>query len=250
MPNEGSARERTALVTGMPVRYWVAGAGEPVVLIHGLSGSSRWWVRNIAALAEHFRVYVVDLPGFGGARRLAGRIAFSELSVWLHAWMEVVGLESASLVGHSMGGAIALELAARWPEVVRRLVLAAPAGVPYRATVRGYARPLLAEVRTLDPYFATILLHDALRAGPKTILRAAVELIGQDIRMHAPAVRAPTLLIWGARDALVPPAAGAVLADLLPQSDVLILSPAGHVVMFDASQTFNAAVTHFLLQAT
>ena len=246
MASEGRLRERTARVDGMPVRYRVTGEGEPVVLVHGLSGSSRWWARNVAALSEHFRVYLVDLPGFGAMRYGDVRFALGEAAAWLHAWMEVVDLGSASLIGHSMGGYLCLEVAARWPESVRRLVLVAPAGVPEHAHVRGYALPLLAELRYLDPRFAPTLAYDALRAGPATLLRATVELLAHDARVYAGAVRAPTLLIWGERDALVSSSSGDMLARLIPGARALILPRAGHIVMFDAAGAFDDAVIHFL----
>lgn len=95
---------REAWVGGHRVRYEVVGEGEPVVLVHGLSGSTRWWARNTAALATEYQVYLVDLPGFGAMRRLRRRFVLAEAASWLSAWMEAVGLQSAHLVGHSMGG--------------------------------------------------------------------------------------------------------------------------------------------------
>src|SRR4051812_23367957 len=101
----------------------MVGEGEPVVLVHGLSGSTRWWTRNIGALARGYRVYLVDLPGFGAMHRLRRHFVLAEAASWLVAWMEAVGLENAHLVGHSMGGYVCLQLAAQRPEVVCRLVL-------------------------------------------------------------------------------------------------------------------------------
>ena len=77
---------------GYSVRYEIAGRGEPVVLVHGLSGSTRWWSRNIPALAERYSVYLLDLldlPGFGAMRR---RFVLAEAASWLSDWMGAVGL--------------------------------------------------------------------------------------------------------------------------------------------------------------
>ena len=126
-----------AQVGGWPVRYEAAGEGEPVVLVHGLSGSTRWWSRNISEIAERYRVYLVDLPGFGTMRRLRRRFILAEAADWLSEWMDAAGLERAHLVGHSMGGYICLHLAASRPEAVRRLVLVAPAGVPTGRSMAG-----------------------------------------------------------------------------------------------------------------
>jgi pimeloyl-ACP methyl ester carboxylesterase len=115
-------------VGGRPIRYEVAGEGEPVVLVHGLSGSTGWWARNVAMLAGRYRVYLVDLPGFGAMRRLRRQFALAEAASWLSAWMESVGLGRAHLVGHSMGGYVCLRLAANRPEAVGTLGWEIPRG--------------------------------------------------------------------------------------------------------------------------
>src|SRR3954451_12556185 len=100
----------------------VAGGGAPVVLVHGLCGSGRWWRRNIGALTPHRRVYVVDLIGFG-ASRPRHPFALAEAASYLLQWMDQLELARVSLVGHSMGGLIAADLAADAPKRVDRLVL-------------------------------------------------------------------------------------------------------------------------------
>src|SRR5437660_10013365 len=77
------------------VSYQVVGQGEPIILIHGLSGSSRWWMRNIRALAEHYRLYLIDLPGFGTIRRFA----LDEVASGIVLCVEAVGVKQAHLVG-------------------------------------------------------------------------------------------------------------------------------------------------------
>src|SRR3712207_2346291 len=128
-------------VEGWPVGYEAAGEGEPVVFVHGLSGSTRWWSRNIMGIIERHRIYLVDLPGFGTMRSLRRRFVLAETATWLSEWMEAAGLERAHLVGHSMGGYICLRLAASRPAAVHRLVLVAPAGVPTGRSVVGHLGP-------------------------------------------------------------------------------------------------------------
>src|SRR4051794_19731192 len=104
--NSSRLQRRRAKVGSATIAYEVAGSGPPVVLVHGLSGSGRWWRRNIAALTPHRRVYVVDLIGFG-ASRTRHPFALAEASGYLIRWLEQLELERVSLVGHSMGGLIA-----------------------------------------------------------------------------------------------------------------------------------------------
>ncbi len=228
------------------IGYEVAGEGEPVVLVHGLSGSTRWWSRNVPAIAERHRIYLVDLPGFGTMRSLRRRFVLAETATWLSEWMEAAGLERAHLVGHSMGGYVSVRLAASRPELVRRLVLIAPAGVPAERSMIGHLVPLLLAVRYATPAFIPVLVRDALRMGPSTLLRAARDLLAEDIRGDLRNVEAPTLLVWGENDPLIPPAVGDLLREEIPNSRLLLLRRAGHVPMFDQPKEFDAALLAFL----
>lgn len=238
--------EHTIAVGGYPVRYLVAGAGEPVVLIHGLSGSGLWWRRNVAALAARHAVFLVDLPGFGAMRRSPQPFALDTAMAWLRQWMRAVGLRRANLVGHSMGGYLALRLAAEHPEMVRRLVLAAPACFPSPTFLAAHLLPLATAMRHLAPSFLPLLAYDALRAGPITLLRAARAIVAQDAASDLTSIAAPTLLVWGQHDALVPPSLGDALRQDLPNSRLLVLPRAGHVVMYDQPHAFNTATLTFL----
>lgn len=222
------------------------GEGDPIILVHGLSASSRWWVRNVPALAEHYRVYLVDLPGFGMMRNFFYPFALNEATAWLLAWMEVVGLKQVHLVGHSMGGYICVSVAAQRPEVVRDLVLVCPAGLPGVRTLSGYLVPLLRMISSVTPSFLPVLFYDALRAGPLMFLRAARDLLSKDMHDLLASISVPTLLIWGDNDTLVPVAFGDILRQEIANSRLLVLKKAGHVVMYDRWQEFNAAILAFL----
>lgn len=233
-------------VGGRSVRYRAAGEGEPVVLVHGLSGSSRWWTRNVPALAQRHKVYLVDLPGFGTMRSLRPQFALRDAASWLSAWIEAVGLDRVHLVGHSMGGYICITLAAQHPDRVGRMVLAAPAAISTRRAMPIYLGPLLSEARRVVPSFLPVLVYDALRAGPFTLWRAARDLLASDVQEHLRSVSSPTLLVWGENDSLVPPSIAHVLRADIPGSRLLLLKGAGHVPMFDRPNEFNTAVLSFL----
>lgn len=233
-------------VRGWPIGYESAGEGEPVVMVHGLSGSTRWWSRNVQAIAERHRIYLVDLLGFGMMRGLRRRFVLAETATWLSEWMEAVGLRRAHLVGHSMGGYLSVRLAASRPELVRRLVLVAPAGVPTERSMLGHLVPLLLAARYATPAFMPVLVRDALRTGPMTLWRAARDLLAEDVRGDLRNIEAPTLLVWGENDPLIPPAVGDLLREEIPDSHLLLLQRAGHVPMFDQPKEFDAALLAFL----
>jgi pimeloyl-ACP methyl ester carboxylesterase len=233
-------------VGGWPISYEAAGEGEPVVFVHGLSGSTRWWYRNVRTIAERHRIYLVDLPGFGTMRSLRGRFVLAETATWLSEWMEAAGLERAHLVGHSMGGYASVRLAASRPELVRRLVLVAPAGVPAERSMLGHLVPLLLTVRHAPPAFLAVLVQEALRMGPMTLWRVARDLLAEDVRGDLRNIEAPTLLVWGENDPLIPPAVGDLLREEISNSRLLLLQRAGHVPMFDQPKEFDAALLTFL----
>src|SRR3954451_13212601 len=213
---------RRAKIGPATIAYEVAGSGPPVVLVHGLSGSSRWWRRNIGVLTPYRRVYVIDLIGFG-ASRTRHPFALAEAASHLTQWLDQLELERVSLVGHSMGGLIAAELAADAPARVDRLVLVDPAALPLATHLTTHALSLLRELRTISPSFLPVLLADTLRAGPLTFWRAARALMLADLRPKLALIRAPTLLIWGEHDALVPLAFAQQLAQYLSYDQLVVI---------------------------
>ncbi len=239
------AERRSVSINGVPAYFRVMGHGEPLILVHGLSGSTFWWQHNAPVLAAHYTVYLVDLPGFGAMRRSHQRLLLSQAADWLMNWMQAVGISSAHLVGHSMGGLICIRVAARYPAVVRRLALIAPAGIPSGRSLVGYLFPLLVTLRYTSPRFFPILFYDALRAGMLTLLRATQDLLTQDVRDDLGNIEAPTLLIWGVYDTLVPPAVGSLLRQKIRNARLLLVKRAGHVVMYDRPRECNEALLAF-----
>lgn len=234
------------LVRGQRVRYQVVGSGEPVVLLHGLAGSIRWWRRNVAALAAHHTVYLVNLPGFGSFRRQGLRFTLADGAAWIGDWIDATGIGPCHIVAHSMGGYLTIRLAAARPDIVRRLVLVSPAVIAGTRPIRAYPLALIAAGLAASPTFLPLLALDSLRAGPLTILRAARRLLADDVRHELERVAAPTLLVWGSRDALVPPALGPQVCSALPDGRLLLLPGAGHVSQYDRPREFNAATLDFL----
>lgn len=234
------------------------------MLVHGLSNSTRAWVRNIPELSEGYRLYLVDLPGFGRQslpkrslksrllRRGHGERGFhlSRTAAWLGDWMEATGVGPAHVIGHSMGGYICLRLAVERPEYVQRLVLVSPAGVPTGRSMTGYVVPLLTTARYTDPRFLNIVAYDALRAGPRTLLRAARDIMQGDVREDLGSVAAPTLLVWGRHDDFVPTVLARALREGIPESRLLMMEGGSHIPMFDRAGEFNEAVMRFFAGET
>jgi len=233
-------------VRGREIPYWITGTGPPVVLLHGLGGSSRCWMPSLADLALTHRLVLLDWPGFGRLRRLHRDFALEQATSWLAEWLEAVALRRIDLVGHSMGGYVAARFAARFPEVVERLVLVAPAGIPsgrsllrhVLALPRGSRQHTLASLR--------LLARDMLRTRPGLALRVARDLLAADVRPALGAIRAPTLVAWGAGDAVLSPATGEVFRGLVPDCELVTLEGTGHLPMIHRPREFSAVVAAFL----
>lgn len=234
---------RTARVDGQALRWRQVGAGPPLVLVHGLAGSWRWWRPVLPSLAQRHTVHLLDLPGFG---RLPGvrRFDLDGAVDWVARWTDAAGVAPADVVGHSLGGLVCARLAARHPEVVRRLILVAPAGVPGH-DLAGAALPLARSLLALRPGFLALLARDAARSGLVTTLSAALAVLAADVRDDLAAVKAPTLVVLGRDDPLVPVANGAEIARVLPHAELRILD-AGHVPMVEQPEAFSREVLAFL----
>ena len=233
-----------AKVGPLTVHYEVAGAGPAVVLIHGLSGSGRWWAYNVPALAQHYRVYNVDLVGFGRSR--GQRLVLRQAASWLTEWLKVVGITQAHLVGHSMGGYIATEVAVTAPEAVRRLVLVDALVLPMGPGLVRHALDLARAVRYMSLNFLPVLVGDALRAGPSTMWQVTREVLSADLSERLDEVQAETLIIWGEKDALLNPELGRELAERLAKARFICVQGAGHNPMWDRPQRFNELLLDFL----
>lgn len=238
--------KRTIEVDGWPVHYEIAGEGEPVVLVHGLSESTRVWYRNLPALTEHYRVYLVDLPGFGAMRKFRRQFDLKQSGVWLDKWLGAVGLAEAYLVGHSMGGYVSMALAATHPEKVKRLVLVDSIGIPFNLPIKRLIYPALKSIARTMPSFWMCIGYDYLRAGPLMVLNASRQIVALDTTDVLSAVRVPTLLIWGENDDLVPFALGRQLHTRLEGARLFVLPGTNHFCMFERPHEFNQVLLAFL----
>ncbi|HEX7119210.1 MAG TPA: alpha/beta fold hydrolase [Longimicrobiales bacterium] len=227
-----------------------AGSGPPVVLLHGLAGSHRWWRYTVPALQEDFRIHVPELIGFGASRSATvppgGIPAMMEL---LLRWLDAQGLECPHVVGHSMGGQISIHLAASRPDRVGRLVLASAAGIPRRRSAAELVRflvELLPPRAWGRPAFLPTVVRDALRAGPRTILRMMYHILADDVRPLLARIRSPTLLVWGRLDPLTPLSHAWILADGIRGAQLRVIPDAAHNPMADRPRVFNRLILSFL----
>jgi pimeloyl-ACP methyl ester carboxylesterase len=245
------------------LHYLEAGAGPPLLLVHGLgSSATQDWGRLIGPLGRRFHVFAPDLPGFGESERPAAADYSIPMQVEaVRGFMTAVGLGKARVAGLSMGGWIVCRLAGSHPERVERLVVVDAAGMrpdgpPIPAEVllphdEEGVRRLAAAVRHKAPVPPSFVARDILarRLREEWVVRRALESMaaGRDW-LNGTLGRAdmPVLVVWGKQDALIPVAYAAPLAAEFPRAELKVLDGCGHVPIADCPEAFDREVVPFL----
>jgi len=271
--------DRYVEVGGKRIRYWMQGEGPAVVLLHGLSNSVEFWQYNIASLATRRRVYALDLLGFGKSDKEIGTFSLSYSGSFMAQFMDALGIERATLVGNSLGGAISAQTAVQYPERVERLILVDPAGFGRELSpfLRVWAIPMAGSVvfrlyQRLFPrlkkwvFYKSRSIDDRWLAGATEVLRSpgvrenAIKVVrtgvslrrGQreelfgDLHGLLAETSVPTLIIWGRNDFVVPLAHAYVAQKLIPNSEVRIIERCGHIPQVERPEEFNRLVLDFL----
>ncbi len=278
-PLQPQLRELT--LHGDRIAYREGGSGPALVLIHGITSSSATWERVMPCLARHFTVIAPDLIGHGESDKPRGDYSLGAHASNIRDLMVVLGHERASVVGHSLGGGIAMQFAYQFPERCERLVLVDSGGLGREvnillraATLPGaeLVLPLLAATRVLDAgrLAGGVLGRLGLRArtdveeiahGHATLsdaqaraafvhtLRAVVEPSGQRVgasnRLHVSA-HIPFLLIWGEHDSIIPLSHGEATHERVASSRLEVFYGSGHFPQLDEPERFVDVLVDFL----
>ena len=247
-------------IGGLRTETCTTGSGSPVVALHGWGGSLHsFWPVAEALAAEGFAVHLLDLPGFGQSAPPPTPWDVADYVRFVLAYLDASGLPRVALLGHSFGGRIGLMLAAQQPERVSKMVLANSAGLRTPLSLTQQTRIVLARAvrETLDRAHLTsarerlqafynrhYASEDYRNAGPlrETFLR----VIAEDLTPYARQVQAPTVLIWGDRDADTPLWQGRKLEQLIPDAGLIVFEGAGHFSYLERLNDYVRIVAHFL----
>jgi pimeloyl-ACP methyl ester carboxylesterase len=272
----------TAIVHGRSVHYKQAGSGPVILLIHGMAGDADNWTPVIEPLARAHTVIAPDLPGHGTSEPGGGDYSLGGLAAGLRDLLLALGHERATLVGHSLGGGIAMQFSYQFPEMVERLVLVSSGGLgpevslllraaalpgadyfiaatagPGRkvgsALGRGLAavglRPT-ADVAEVARGFGG-LAEPHRRAAFLATLRSVVGTRGQRVaagdRLYL-AEALPVLIVWGSRDPIIPVSHGESAHEGLPGSRLEIFQGVGHLPQLEEPGRFAATLERFLAE--
>ncbi len=273
---------KTVQVHGRAVSYAEAGSGDLLLLIHGMAGTAENWQAVIEPLALRHGVIAPDFPGHGLSAPGGGDYSLGSLASGLRDLMVALGRERATLVGHSLGGGVALQFAYQFPEMVERLVLvssgglgpdvspvlraaalpgadlfiAATAGIGSQAgSLVGRGLGLLgmrpnADLAEVTRGYATLADPERRKAFLAT-LRAVVGTDGQRVaaldRLYL-AAALPLLIVWGDRDPIIPVAHAEEAHRALPHSHLEIFEGVGHVPQLESPGRFIAVLERFLAE--
>jgi len=251
---------KTIQTRRVPVRYYEGGSGQALVYLHGAGGPDLD-IGFLGALAEKYHVYAPLHPGYGDSEECAELRDMIDFT--LHSWdvVDALGLRDPILVGFSMGGMIASEMAAVAPHDVSRLALIAPVGLwldehplpdvfsmlPFELPKYLFhdeamgAKAIGANIELSDPAFLqTFLVRNARQLGAAGKILFPIPERGLASRLYR--IRAKTLLIWGESDRLVPPVYARAFQSSLLRADVVMIPEAGHMVAFEKTAEVSAAI--------
>jgi pimeloyl-ACP methyl ester carboxylesterase len=273
MPTTATAEATTYLFAGLPVQLRRVGCGFPLIFLHGWGGSSRYWLGTLAALQHQHDCIAPDLPGFGDTPPLAEPVTAERLARWVLDFADALGVEHFDLNGHSFCAGVAAYVAAAHPERVRRLVLTSFS--TYRdererkvveqvhklmALWMALRRPWMAEQpffyrnvarrffyqAPADDELLKMSFREFLKMDRTVALTSAASAGSSQINLALSQVRAPTLLIAGRQDAIMPPAGTPHVASLIPDCRLVWLERCGHLPMIEYPAPYQQLVTAFL----
>jgi pimeloyl-ACP methyl ester carboxylesterase len=269
-------------VQGRRVNVLDVGSGPALVFIHGHSGCWQHWLEQLPAFIDDHRIIAMDLPGFGYSEMPSAGVSMTGYGQVVAGILEELDAHPAVVVGNSMGGFVAAELAIQAPHLVEKLVLVAAAGMsskyiglptefirhPTAATggrvlfsvlgvPEAQARELAARPRGRRLALGLVCRHpEALHpaivfelirgAGRPAAAPAAVALAEYDFKDRVPEIAAPTLIVWGDRDRLVPLSSAHLYEDAIEDATMVVYDRTGHVPMIERPERFNADLRAFI----
>lgn len=259
---------------GWRIHFTVQGEGTPVVMIHGFLDSLQTWRRNVNAWSKNHRVYAIDVLGFGSSDRVRAPVyTLRQQAAWLKEFFDVQNIGQGDIIGHSLGGALALQFAYDFPGSVHKLVLVAPATYLYHSLPRyglkgvpdSVSRGVLGIYEKMqgdranpvrlaygDPRRITedsVQIRNRMmrvRGQHDALISMSKSARESDVPKELHKVDVPVLIVWGRKDRVVPASHAAKHARVLPNARLEWIEKAGHLPHEEEPDTVNELVQTFL----
>ena len=256
-------RPENVKVGQLDIHYLTGGEGEPLVVIHGGGDSGRAWLENAAELSKNYQVYLPDLPGFGHSKAIDEDFDLSSYVTFVEDFSRSLGLGRFHLVGHSLGGGIALNYALEFPYKIERLVLISSLclGREIALWSRILSLPIFYRItkKTIVSVFRAIewlvkkINYPLEKVTPPSLFRMSIgksimSIKGQTtvLANRLSELLMPTLLVWGAKDSIVPVRHAILAAERIPNCQVRVFQDSGHSVYRHRIREFSDLMVRFL----
>jgi len=252
-------QEKTAVVFDQNIRYFEAGQGPAVILLHGMGGVKESWLGNFGALAAGYHVYAIDQIGFGHSDKPLLDYKIATFVDFLYAFMQAQNIGKATLVGNSFGGWIALDFAIQHAGMVEKLVLVDAAGLAWlrpipdlnpssTAATRRLIESVFYDKKMISDDAVLQVFTDRMRNNDGYTIQRTVAGFAtpqfEDSKLAS--IHVPTLVMWGRQDELIPLASGEKLRDGIGGAKLVVFEQCGHVPQIEKSDQFNRALLEFL----
>lgn len=255
------------VIDNQAVHYEVFGRGQPVLFLHGWLGSWRYWFPTIEIAARHYRTYSFDFWGFGDSQHKTVHESIRTYSHQVIRFLDELGIERAAVVGHSMGGMVAMKTALDYPDRVARV---ATVGAPFHGEALSWFlklndNPLLVGVfarwswlrRTLFRFFmgksqdpaAQEIIDESLKSNAATLSATIRSMMYTDLRPELPGLHVPALVVHGGRDEIVHPNQVKLFAQVA-QARVALMPRSRHFPFFDNPDVFHEHLLGFLQETS
>ena len=252
------------------IYYEIIGQGEPLVMIRGISSNVDHWYEQVPVLSKKYQLLVFDNRAIARSSDPGGSFSTRDMAADTAGLMEAVGIKKAHVLGYSMGGMIAQEIALAYPEKVNGLILVATdCGISLRVKAKPKFSRLFSEMIRLGtnevkkaaagclfakqtfetrPDIIQRYTEVSLRfpASQKTLSRQWAAITQHDACNRLPKISSPTLLITGSEDELIPPQNTEVMAQRIPGAQMISIDGGGHLFLVEQPEAFNEALIGFL----
>ncbi len=253
-------------VRGVRIAYDRAGAGPPLVLMHGIAGNASAWRTQMDNLSDAYDVIAWDAPGYGRSDDPPGDWPMAEYAEYLAGFLDALGIAQTHLLGQSWGGVLAQQFYGAYPARVRSLILSDTTlggdatrpdsetrlqgrlHIAATMTAAEFARVRAPQLLAPNPPAAVFAEVEAMLAGTHMagFRSAAIALAHADTRAVLPRIAVPTLVLCGEHDQVTPPVLGTRLIDVIPGARLVIFPGAGHLGNMEQPARYNATVREFL----
>lgn len=248
-------------INGTALEYSVVGSGKHnLLLLHGWGTDYNSFEPILDALSSHFKIWMFNFPGCGNSPDPSEALTLQDYGKLVNGFMKNQKIQNPVVLGHSHGGRVAAYMAAQKDCKFKRLILVDSSGIPSKhkstSPIKTYAFKAVKGLAKV-PVFSWLLSDfleeyrlkygsDDYKVASPVMRKTLVNLIQQDITLLLPNIKLPTLILWGANDKDTPLAHGQLMAEQIPNAELVVLENAGHYAFLDQPQAFLQTIRHFL----